>query len=161
MTRIIPRELIKHLEWVPGQQPPERPVVTPAPQPVLQKSLSIDALINNGKEFYSEKKDRNGTYIGVAVALQKAVDNIGQEGIIATMPYLIAGKANADKDNYLRKAWHTALSEEDAGIDKNGKLVRKGESVVLTVHGGGILTGDRIRQAYSEGLTPQNVAKLR
>ena len=46
----------------------------------------------------------------------------------------------------------TALSEENAGIDKNGKLAKAGEEVVLVLHGGGILTPERIRQAYSEGL---------
>lgn len=122
--------------------------------------VSIDALINRGIEFYSDKKESNGKYIGLAVALQEAVEQMDSEGIIATMPYLIAGKAKAGKNNYLWKKWLTALSEEYAGIDKNGKLAGKGEAIVLTVHGSGILTANRIMQAYSEGLTPQNSAKL-
>ena len=63
------------------------------------------------------------------------------------------------KKNYLWQNWFTALSEENAGIDKNGKLAKAGEEIVITLHGGGILTPERIRQAYSEGLTPQNAAK--
>lgn len=122
--------------------------------------ISIDALINRGREFYSDKKDSNRKYIGLAVALQDAVEQMGSDGIIATMPYLIAGKAKAGKKNYLWKKWLTALSEEYAGIDKNGRLAGKGEAIVLTVHGSGILTANRIMLAYSEGLTPQNAAKL-
>ena len=160
MTRIIPRELIKHLEWIPGQQPPQRPAVNLNSQPVQQRTASIDALVNGGREFFSEQKDSNGNYIGVAVALQEAYDQMGSDAIIATMPYLVAGKAQAEKSNYLWQKWFTALSEENAGIDKNGKLVGRGQPVVLTLHGRGILTPERIRQAYSEGLTPQNAAKF-
>ena len=160
MTRIIPRELIKHLEWTPGQQPPQRPAVNLNSQPVQQRTASIDALVNGGREFFSEQKDSNGNYIGVAVALQEAYDQMGSDAIIATMPYLVAGKAQAEKSNYLWQKWFTALSEENAGIDKNGKLVGRGQPVVLTLHGRGILTPERIRQAYSEGLTPQNAAKF-
>ena len=161
MTKIIPYELIKHLEWVPGQEVPQMP----APMPAMQSVLSIDELVKNGKEFYSEEKDSEGKhYIGVAVALQQAHDEMGSGAVIASMPYLIAGKAkaeknkNAEKSNYLWQNWFTALSEENAGIDKEGKLVGAGEEVVITLHGGGILTPERIRQAYSEGLTPQNAA---
>ena len=160
MTRIIPRELIKHLEWTLGQQPPPKPAVNPIPQPVPQRTVSIDALVNNGRVFYSAEQDANGRYIGVAVALQDALNEKGSDGIVATMPYFIAGKAQADASNYLWQKWFTAFSEENAGIDKKGKLVKKGLPVVLTLHGGGILTPERVKQAYREGLTPQNAAKF-
>ena len=127
--------------------------------PVQQRTAGIEALVKNGSQFYSEEKDSDGNYIGVAVALQKAYDKMGNDAVIASMPYLIAGKANADKKNYLWQNWFTALSEENAGIDKKGKLVGAGEEIVITLHGRGILTPERIRQAYSEGLTPQNAAK--
>ena len=162
MTKIIPRDLIKHLEWIPGQQPTQKPIVNPiqTPQPIQLRTSSIDALIKNGKEFYSEQKDGKGNYIGVAVALQEAYDQMGSDGIIATLPYLIAGKAQADKKSYLWQKWFTGLSEENAGIDKKGSLVGKGNGIVISLHGGGILTADRIKQAYGEGLTPQNAAKF-
>jgi len=162
MTKIIPRELIKHLEWVPGQQTPQKSLVVPTPviQPVQQRTGSIDELIKNGKEFYSEQKDSKGNYIGVAVALQEAYNAMGSDGIIASMPYLIAGKSQADKKNYLWKNWFTANTEEDVGIDVNGLYVSKGKPVLITLHGGGILTPERIKQAYKEGLTEQNAAKL-
>ncbi|MFH1065415.1 MAG: hypothetical protein V1734_02840 [Nanoarchaeota archaeon] len=165
MTKIIPYELIKHLEWVPGQEVPQMPAPITA-KPAMQNVRSIDELVKKGKEFYSEEKDSEGKhYIGVAVALQQAYDEMGSNAVIASMPYLIAGKANADKNknaeksNYLWQKWVTALSEENAGIDKNGKLAKAGEEVVITLHGGGILTPERIRQAYTEGLTPQYAAE--
>lgn len=162
MTKIIPRDLIKQLEWVPGQQTPQRPVVnpTPTPQPVQRRTISIDALIKNGKEFHSEQKDAKGRYIGLAIALQEAYDQMGSNELIATLPYLIAGKAQADKSNYLWQKWFNGLSEENAGIDKNGYLVSRGSGIVIILHGRGILTADRIKQAYSEGLTPQGAAKF-
>jgi hypothetical protein len=160
MTRIIPRDLIKHLEWTPNQEEPPRPPTDPSPQPVQQRATSIDALVNSGREFYSNQQDSSGNYIGVAVALQEAVDKMDSDAIIVTLPYLIAGKAQADTSNYLWQKWFTALTEENAGIDRNGRLVNAGEPVVITLHGGGILTSERIRQAYREGLTPQNAAKF-
>ena|SRR3989338_2309570 len=159
MTRIIPRELIKHLEWTLGQQPPPKPAVNPIPQPVPQRTVSIDALVNNGRMFYSAEQDADGRHIGVAVALQDALNEKGSDGIVATMPYFIAGKAQADASNYLWKNWFTAVTEENIGIDKTGQFVKAGSPIVIIVHGGGILTPDRIRQAYDEGLTEQNAAK--
>ena len=101
MTKIIPYELIKHLEWVPGQEVPQMP----APMPAMQSVLSIDEIVKNGKEFYSEEKDSEGKhYIGVAVALQQAYDEMGSVAVIASMPYLIAGKAKAEKNKNAEKA---------------------------------------------------------
>ncbi|MFH1065865.1 MAG: hypothetical protein V1734_05155, partial [Nanoarchaeota archaeon] len=42
--------------------------------PLRQNVLSIDELVKNGREFYSEEKDSEGKYVGVAVALQQAYD---------------------------------------------------------------------------------------
>ncbi|MDP3640752.1 MAG: hypothetical protein Q8R53_06170 [Nanoarchaeota archaeon] len=164
MTQIIPdkdlEDYIRATGWAPGQQPPPKPIVNQTPQPVLKRTVSIDALVNNERMFYSEERDASGKYIGVAVALQDALNEMGNDGIVASLPYLIAGKAQADASNYLWQKWFTALSEENAGIDKNGKLVSRGQGVVLILHGGGILTPKRIKQAYRKGLTPQHAAKL-
>ncbi len=150
MTRIIPRDLIKHLEWSPGQEVPKTTPVKPTP--VQQRSsLSIEALVNHGKEFY----DRN-----MPNALRQAQDYATPDGVVASMPYNIAGKALADKSNYLWQHWFTTLTEENVGIDKKGFFVSKGKPVVITLHGGGILTPDRIQQAYDEGLTGQSAAKF-
>lgn len=165
MTKLIPRELIKHLEYVPGQQIPQKPVPVSTPsmpqsKVVLQGAFSIDALIKEGKPFYCTDKDSKENYIGVAVSLQQASEYAGAEGIVASMPYLIAGKSQADKKNYLWKDWFTANTEEDVGIDVKGLYASKGKPVLITLHGGGILTPDRIKQAYAKGLTEQNAAKL-
>ncbi|MDD3175265.1 MAG: hypothetical protein PHU51_02200 [Candidatus Nanoarchaeia archaeon] len=120
--------------------------------------FSVDDLINQQNIFYSNKQ-RNNKHIGNAVALEEAYTQLGDEGIIASMPYLIAGKAESEKDNYLWQDWFTALSEENVGIDTKGNFVKKGKPVVITVHGGGILTPERIFQAYGDGLTSQNSAK--
>src|SRR3989339_599691 len=137
MTKIIPRELIKHLEWVPGQDPPKKsaPISTPSipkSRPVLQGAFSIDTLIKEGKPFYCTDEDDKGNSIGVALSLQQAIEYAGTDGIVANMPYLIAGKSQADKKNYLWGDWFTALSEENIGIDKSGSFVKAGAPVVIT-----------------------------
>ncbi|MBU4351629.1 MAG: hypothetical protein KJ939_00920, partial [Nanoarchaeota archaeon] len=164
MTKIIPKkDLEKYIQstgWTPGQKTPVRKPVNESKkaQPVQQIILSIDALINNGREFESSEQ-KDGKSIGVSVALQQALNEVGVDGVVATMPYLIAGKSKADKNNYLWKKWFTAFSEENAGIDTQGKLVKPGKQVIITVHGGGILTPERIMKAYADGLTAQNSAK--
>ena len=152
MNPIIPRNLIQHLEWTPRQPQPELPrIVTPTAQELI---FTIDDLINRGQPFYSDKQDSQNRYIGVPIAMREALAHASVNGAVASMPYHIAGKAKADKNNYLWKDWFTALSEENVGIDK-----QSGKPVVIVVHGGGILTPDRIEQAYAEGLTPQNAAR--
>ena len=134
-------------------------------------NFTIDNLVKNGKTFYSDKKV-NDKYVGVQLALEEAQKYIQtNKGTIATMPYLIAGKTQAvnsdaqgnktrDGNHYLWKNWFTALSEEYIGIDEKGTFTTKGKSVLITLHGGGILTPERIKKAYTDGLTQQNAAKL-
>ncbi len=158
MTRIIPYELIKHLEWDPDKQDSQK---QETPQPLPQQStFTVESLINHGKEFFSDAKDEENRSIGLATALQEAVDYVGNEGIIASMPYLIAGKAQADSESYLWQRYFDVLSEEHVGIDKNGVFVERGKPVVITLHGKGILTPTRIMMAYNEGLTEQRTARL-
>ena len=154
-----PRFLRTAERWMNKEIPEIHPKAQPKVSPISisHSSFSIDDILK-GKTFYSNEQD-NGKYIGVPVALQQALVYAGAEGIVASMPYLVAGKAAADKKNYLWKEWFTALSEENIGIDKSGIFVKSGKPVVITVHGGGILKSDRIRQAYNEGLTGQNAAK--
>ena len=52
--------------------------------PVQQRTAGIEALVKNGSQFYSEEKDSDGNYIGVAVALQKAYDKMGNDAVIAS-----------------------------------------------------------------------------
>ena len=157
MSRIIPREMIKHLEWTPGKELPESPKID---FELIKVNFTIEELIKNGKPFYSNKQDSQGNSIGVADSLQQAETYAGSEGIVASMPQLIAGKSLTDKKSYLWKDWFTALSQENIGIDRKGTLVKAGSPVVVTVHGGGILSYGRILDAYGDGLTPQSAAKL-
>ncbi len=169
MTKTIPPDLIAHLQWQPGGRNPApprnpNPVTPPNPartNPIMPSgSFTIEDLLKNGKDFYSEEKDSDNKHIGVPKSLAAALEYATADGLVASLPYLVAGMATADKRNYLWKNWHTALTEEDAGIDKKGIFTRRGEGVVLVLHGGGILnTPERIFKAYSDGLTPQNTAK--
>ena len=167
MVKIIPADRIKHLEWNPEkdstqqQAPIQHQPIIPRNTAVAFNSngFSVDDLVNNGKYFYSDKQDKNGNWVGVPIAFQKALKYADANGIVASMPYLIAGKAQAEKENYLWQYWFTALTEENIGIDKKGIFARKaGDPVLVTVHGGGILTPKRISTAYKSGLTPQNAA---
>jgi hypothetical protein len=152
MTRIIPRELIKHLEWTPGQTPPAQPKVNPIPavNPVQSSLFSIDDIMN-GKTFYDGSMPN---------ALRQAIEYAGTSGIVANMPEFVAAKAKAEKNHAFWQNWYTALTEENIGIDKKGSFYNRGDSVLVVMHGGGILTPDRIKQAYDEGLI-SNSAKYR
>jgi len=133
--------------------------------------FTIDNLVKNGKTFYNNTKVGEN-YVGLPLALEEAQKYIQtNKGIIATMPYLIAGKTQAiitdkngnktrDDNNYLWKNWLTTLSEEYIGIDEKGVFTTKGKPVLITLHGGGILTPERIKKAYADGLTSQNAANL-
>ena len=155
-TRVIPRELIKHLEWDPTQT--TMPEKIP-PKPLSQSSYKIEDLITKGKEFESEAKNQAGLLIGIPTALREALQYTTPNGVVASMPYHIAGKAKADKSNYLWKKWFTALSEENVGMDQKGAFTKKGKPVVVVVHSGGILIPDRIEKEYDRGLSAQNTAK--
>src|SRR3989339_305054 len=143
MTRIIPRELIKHLEWTPGQtQPPQPRVVPPVAVPAQSSPFSIDNILN-GRTLFD---------ISMPHALRQAIEYAGSSGIVANMPEFIAAKAKAEKGHAFWKEWYTVLTEEDIGIDKKGAFYTRGEPVLVVMHGGGILTPNRIQQAYDEGL---------
>ncbi|MBI4447712.1 hypothetical protein HY643_01920 [Candidatus Woesearchaeota archaeon] len=135
-----------------------------AEKPVEEKKLEVVVsdealrdkriadLLALGKTFYSEKRDSNGNYVGVPDALRQALTYAGPEGFVASMPEMIAAKCLADKSHDFWQNWYTTHSEEDMGIDKKGLFGRKGEDVLVVLHGGGILTPDRIEKAYAEGL---------
>ena len=150
MNPIIPRNLIKHLEWTPGQEMPQHPV--PSIVIPTNAQFSIDNILK-GKSVYSEEKDSTNTYyIGVAVALREALEHAGAKGIVATMPELIAAKLKAERNHDFWKQWYTVHTEENIGIDTKGRFYNKDEPVLVVVNGGGILTPERIMKAYAEGL---------
>src|SRR3989344_6268077 len=150
MTRIIPRELIKHLEWTPGQAPRSTFSLPPAAAPAQTSLFTIDDVLN-GNIFYDTSMPQ---------ALRQAMEYATAQGIIANMPEFIAAKVKADKSHAFWQNWYTVLTEENIGIDKKGSFYTRGEPVLVVMHGGGILTPDRIQQAYDEGLI-SNSAKYR
>lgn len=93
---------------------------------------SIIKLIKQGKPFYESNTPK---------ALEQAL----AYGSVATLPQLIAGKALADKNNYLWQNLYTALSEEVIGT-------YEGKEYFVIVHGGGILTPARMKKAINKGL---------
>ncbi|RLE38355.1 hypothetical protein DRJ17_04215 [Candidatus Woesearchaeota archaeon] len=119
-------------------------------------SVNIDDLINYGKTFYSEEMKRI-MHIGVAVALQQALDFAGPNGYVATMPELIAARLKVDENHDFWQNWYTVHTEENIGIDSKGRFYSRGEPMLVVVNGGGILTPERIMKAYDEGLIKGSV----
>ena len=132
-------------------------------------NVTVDDLVLRGNDdFYCNDKNVGqkykgipaDSYVGVPVSLEKCLSWAGDNnGIVATLPYLIAGLSVAQADNYLRQRWHTAYSEEFSGVDTEG-VYSKGKPIVIVQHVIQTLLPDRIRKAYSEGLIVQNGAKL-
>ncbi len=155
--RIVERILAKRS----APQPPE----ALPPNPLIEdddSNFTIDDLIKSGRHFYSAEQNA-GQFIGVAVSLKEALAHAKDGGLVASMPYLVAGMAKAEQNNYLWKNWSTCLSEEDVGISKKliKGIVKPNKPVLAVVHGGGVLrTYDRIMKAYTDVLTPQNAAKF-
>src|SRR3989344_3539374 len=131
--------------------------------------FTVDDLVLRGNnDFYCDDKNvgqkykgiAENAYVGVPVSLEKCLAWTSKNnGIVATMPLLIAGLSKAKPNNYLRQRFHTAYSEEFSGIDTEG-VYSKGKPIVVVQHGIKLLLPDRIRKAYHEGLTPHNGAKL-
>ena len=147
-----PRFLRTAERWMNKEIPEIHPKAQPKVSPISisHSSFSIDDILK-GKTFYSNEQD-NGKYIGVPVALQQALEYATNSGIVATMPELIAAKVKADKTHDFWKQWYTVHTEENIGIDKKGRFYAKNKPILAVVNGGGILTPERIKQAYSEGL---------
>ncbi|MBI4154289.1 hypothetical protein HY501_03055, partial [Candidatus Woesearchaeota archaeon] len=96
-----------------------------------------------GKDFYDDSMPK---------ALRKALKYAGPNGIVLTAPEMIAAKAQAGKDHRFNSQLYSVHSEEDLGIDHDGVFLGRGEGIYVIVHGGGLLTPDRIDLAIREGL---------
>src|SRR3989344_6668200 len=102
--------------------------------------FTVEDLLNRGNDdFYCDDQNVGqqyegipaDAYVGVPVSLERALEWAGDNnGIVATMPYLIAGLSVAKVDNYLRQRRHTAYSEEFSGIDTEG-VYSKGKPIVV------------------------------
>ena len=152
--KIIPRNLVSHLEWKPGLAP-----ATPQP-PLPPKGngqlIDIERIVSEGSiegnTFYDATKDSTGNYIGLPIALEQALAHAGADGFVPNLIEFIAAKVLAPKTHNFWKKWYSVHSEENIGIDKNGKHYSRNTPVYVIVNGGGILTPARIKQAYTQGL---------
>ena len=135
MTDIIPRDLIRHLEWDPNREVPQHP----------RKGFSIENILK-GKTFFG--CSNGGTkYSNGVEAFREALKYVGPEGILATIPEITA----IDGENFhnLRGTYYyTAHTEENVGIDKKGRFYSKNQPVLVIVNGGGLITPERIKSAH-------------
>ncbi len=109
---------------------------------ILKRKILTEVV---GKSFYDTH---------LPDALRQAKKYADEKGYVASMPQLLHGRVVAPIDNEITTNWFVALSEENVGPTLYGG------HVMVAVHGGGILTADRIEQAYEEGLTPEHAARL-
>jgi len=81
----------------------------------------------------------------IPTILRSAQKYAGKKGYVLSMPQLLN-----EPETYPSFGWGSlfTLSEEDIGKDTEGRFFKKGTPVVVTVHGGGILTPERIEKAY-------------
>jgi hypothetical protein len=103
---------------------------------------SVQDLVRTGQVFGSHDSSfRN--------SLDEATEYAGNNGVVASLPYLIAGKAAAEHLSYLWSWYLAANSQEYFGIDRQGKLLKPGSPTLIIVHGGSILTPKRMRRYTS------------
>jgi hypothetical protein len=151
MNKIIPKDQIKHLMWSTEQEVPKTISDTNTPKKKTNQVTVLTNEILNGREFYNNDED-GGKYIGVMKALEEGLNFVGTNGFIVTMPELIATKVVASKTHDLWNKWYTAHTEENIGIDRKGRFYGGNEPVLVVVNGGGLLTPERIKKAYVDGL---------
>ena len=97
------------------------------------------------------------------IAFRRALEYSGEDGFVTSMPQLLHARAKASYDNIIWNTWFRGNSEE------NVVTTKKGNHVVVTVHGGGIFaTSERFERSLradlsrynSEGLTGQYATKI-
>lgn len=99
-----------------------------------------------GVSYYDDK---------LPTALRTTQADAQKEGlVVASMPELLVLRRQLPFTDSMWSTWYTCNSEEDVGTTPEGN------KVVIAVHGGGILTPDRIETAYKRGLTKQYAAHL-
>lgn len=155
VNELAERDELKIVNNMPG-------VIVPESDIFASEEDMVKELVYRGEDkFHVNVENEKGQNLSVPISLEFVLDWARKnKGVVATLPYLIAGLSIADPNNYLRLNSHTAFSEEYVGIDTKGEFVNPGEPVVVVVHGGGILNSNRIKQAYAEGLTDTGAAKL-
>ncbi|MBI5001861.1 hypothetical protein HZC31_00585 [Candidatus Woesearchaeota archaeon] len=88
-------------------------------------------------------------------ALRAAQARASETGnFVKSMPEILVLRRKAPFTNPVWSTWYTCASEEDVGTTEQGN------KVMIEVHGGGILTPERIETAYQRRLTKQYAAHL-
>ncbi|MBI5398870.1 hypothetical protein HZB03_05390 [Candidatus Woesearchaeota archaeon] len=101
------------------------------------------------------KKGKSFYYTDLLRALVEAQYYAQNGGHVASMPELLRGRVISPADNELWTKYFTALSEENVG------RTPAGSAVLVTVHGGGVLsTPERIAKEYKEQSMLPCVAKF-
>ncbi len=79
-----------------------------------------------------------------------AQNHAGLKGIIASLPFLIAGKSHAGYDNYLWKNHYEAHSELIVGIDRKVIFVSRDKPVLIILHGDNFLYPEYMQRSLQE-----------
>ncbi len=96
-------------------------------------------------------------------ALRRALEYVGDDGFVASMPQLLHARTNASYDNIIWNTWFTSNTEESV------VTTPQGNRVVVVVNGGGIYgTPERFEQLYRasvdraspQGFTGQYAGKI-
>jgi hypothetical protein len=103
----------------------------------------------------NDERVANSFYDELPTALRAAEASAKEtESSVLSMPEVLVLRKKAPFSNPIWSTLYTCNSEEDVGITP------RGNRVVITVHGGGILTPERIETAYERGLTKEYAAPL-
>ncbi len=120
----------------------------------MEREFSVESLIEHGQVISSNKNE------GIESILRKAFKKAGDTGIIATMPYLVAGiSINDNSNSVLEQPNLVSYSEENIIIDREKTLTDSGRAILLCIHGGGLLTLDRISKLNKADLTHNDSVK--
>ena len=124
-----------------------------------QQKINFGIGVHNG-ELIVESKDGKFkfTSLGTAITLPKRISSHANSEVLLSevVHRKTSAKVKAEKDHDFWQKWYTVHTEENIGIDKKGLFYTQNEPVLVIVNGGGILTPERIKQAYKEGLKENN-----
>lgn len=110
-----------------------------------EPAVSIDEILGHAASFYDKRQ---------SVALRSAQEHAGAEGYVVTLPELLQARIRTDRRHLVWREVYTTLSEEYVGPGPDGC------PVVMVLHGGGLLTPERMERAYTDGLTETHASRL-
>ena len=119
----------------------------------MNREVSVESLIRHGQVISSNKNE------GIEKILKKAVKKAKDKGIIATLPYLVAGSSIGRSNLFLGEHSIISHSEENIILDREKILTGSVRTVLLCIHGGGLLTPNRISKLCKVDLTHNGSVK--